>query len=97
MELGCIDSSRVMFMPESGLMGSVMGVEYILVRMGAAMLGSSSGVLNMDLVIITSGKLVSDLCFRYVLRTSLVIVYDEILTFGVDTITGERVVLWYTF
>ena len=56
MELGCIGSSLVMFMLESGLMGSVMGVEYILVRMGAGMLGSSSGVSNMDLVIIISGK-----------------------------------------
>lgn len=56
MALGCIGFLRVMFMPVSGLMGNVMGVEYILARTGAGMSGSSSGVLNMVLVIIISGK-----------------------------------------
>ena len=80
MELGCIGSSPVMFMPESGLMGSVMGVAYILARMEVGMLGSLSGVSNMDLVIINSGKsLLSsltymkrmDMCFDF-----HVLVYD---------------------
>lgn len=56
MGLGCIGSTLVMCMLENGLMGSVMGQESILVRMGATMLGNSSGVLNTGLVIIISGK-----------------------------------------
>lgn len=56
MGLGCIGSTLVMCMLESGLMGSVMGVEFILVRTGASMLGNSSGVLNMGLAVTISGK-----------------------------------------
>jgi hypothetical protein len=56
MGLGCIGSTPAMCMLESGLMGSVMGVEFILVRMGASMLGNSSGVLNMGLVVTISGE-----------------------------------------
>jgi hypothetical protein len=56
MGLGCIGSTPVMCMPESGPMDSVMGVEFILVRMGASMLGNSSGVLNMGSVATISGK-----------------------------------------
>ncbi len=56
MGLGCIGSTLVMSMLENGLMGSVMGVESILVRMGAIMLGNSSGVLNMGLVDTISGN-----------------------------------------
>lgn len=56
MELGCTGFTLEMFMLESGLMGSVMVVEFILVRMVAAMLGNSSGVSNMDSVNIISGN-----------------------------------------
>ena len=37
MDLGCIDFTQVMFMLESGLMDSLMGVEFILVRMVVGM------------------------------------------------------------
>lgn len=52
--LGCIGFTLVMSMLGSGLMGKVMGVEFTLARMGAAMLGNSSGVSNMALVITIS-------------------------------------------
>ena len=57
MELGCIGFIQVMFMLGSGLTGSVMDVECILVRMAAIMWGSSSGVSSMGLVITISGEL----------------------------------------
>ncbi|KAL4294741.1 hypothetical protein AHAS_Ahas18G0258400 [Arachis hypogaea] len=38
-----------MFMPGSGRVGRAMAVEFILVMMGASMLGSSSGRLSMVL------------------------------------------------
>lgn len=55
MGLECIGFILEMFMLENGLMDRVMGVEFTLVRMGVDMLGSLSGVLNMDLAIIISG------------------------------------------
>lgn len=50
MVLGCIDFILAMYMLGSGLVGKVMGVEYIHVRMEAAMLENSSGVLSMGSV-----------------------------------------------
>lgn len=41
----------------NGLMDKVMGVEFILVRMGAGMLVNLSGELSMALDITTSGNL----------------------------------------
>lgn len=56
MGLGFTDSTQGMSMQGSGLMGSAMAVEFILAKMGAAMLGSSSGVSNMDWVTTILGK-----------------------------------------
>lgn len=47
---GCTGFTLAMFMLGSGLMGRVMAVEFIHAKMGAVMLGSSSGVLNTGLV-----------------------------------------------
>lgn len=54
--LGCIGFIRGMFMQANGPMDRVMGVVFILVRMVAVMLGSSSGLLNTDLDIIILGN-----------------------------------------
>ncbi|KAA8525957.1 hypothetical protein F0562_007943 [Nyssa sinensis] len=54
MGLGFIGFTLVMSMLVSGLMGSVMGVECTLVRMGAAMLESLSGASNTGLVVTIS-------------------------------------------
>jgi len=55
MALVFIGFIRVMFILENGLMDRVMGVVFILVKMGVDMLESLNGVLNMVLVIIISG------------------------------------------
>lgn len=57
MVLGCIDFILAMYMLGSGLVGKVMGAEYIHVRMEAAMLENSSGVLSMGSVTTISGNL----------------------------------------
>ena len=54
--LGCIGFTQAMFMPENGLMGKAMGVEFIPATMEADSLGNSSGASNMGLVIIISGS-----------------------------------------
>lgn len=53
-ESGSTGSTLAMFMLGSGPVGSAMGVEFTLVRMGVSMLESSILVLNMDLGIIIS-------------------------------------------
>lgn len=55
-DLGCIGFIREMFMLGSGLVDRVMGVEFIPVRMGAGMLGNSSGVSSMALATTISGN-----------------------------------------
>jgi hypothetical protein len=55
MDLVFIGFIQVMFILVNGLMDRVMGVVFILVKMGVDMLESLNGVLNMDLVIIISG------------------------------------------
>lgn len=54
MDLVFIGFIQVMFILVNGLMDRVMGVVFILVKMGVDMLESLNGVLNMDLVIIIS-------------------------------------------
>lgn len=61
MGLGYIGVTLATFMLGSGLMGSVMGVECKLVRMGVDMLGSSRGVSSMALVITITGIVYSTL------------------------------------
>ena len=78
MDLECTGSILVMFMPENGLMGSVMGVEFILVMMEVNMLGSSSGALSMALVITISGESLI-LVFGYVWVNSSYII-DLVVT-----------------
>lgn len=56
MGLGFTDSTQGMSMLGSGLMASAMAVEFILAKMGAAMLGSSSGVSSMEWVTTILGK-----------------------------------------
>lgn len=56
MDLEFIGSILVMFMQESGPMGRVMDVEFILVRMGADMLVNLSGESNMALAITILGN-----------------------------------------
>lgn len=56
MDLGSIGFILVMFMLGNGLMGRVMGVEFIHVRMGAVMLGNSSGASSMGLATTISGN-----------------------------------------
>jgi len=58
---------RVMFILENGLMDRVMGVVFILVKMGVDMLESLNGVLNMVLVIIISGLFSFCSCFLLLL------------------------------
>lgn len=47
-------------MQGNGLMGRVMGVEFIPVRMGVDMLGNSSGVSSTALVTTISGNFATD-------------------------------------
>lgn len=56
MGLGCTGFTLVMYLLGSGVMGSVMGVGFTLVRMGAGMLESSSGASNTVLVTTISGE-----------------------------------------
>lgn len=60
---GCIDFTLVMCMLGSGVRGSVMGVEFILVRMGAGMLGSLGGASNTGSVTTISGTFPISLLF----------------------------------
>lgn len=57
MALVCIGFILAMSMLENGPMGRVMGVEFIPVRMAAAMLGNSNGVLSMGSATTISGNL----------------------------------------
>ena len=52
----CIGFILAMSMLENGPMGRVMDVEFIPVRMAAAMLGNSNGVLSMDSATTISGN-----------------------------------------
>ena len=60
---GCIDFTLVMCMLGSGVRGSVMGVEVILVRMGAGTLESSGGASNTGSVTTISGRFLKYLLF----------------------------------
>lgn len=62
MVLECIGFTLVMFMLGNGLMGRLMGVEFIPVRMGVDMLGNSSGASSMALVTTISGKFGNGVC-----------------------------------
>lgn len=55
MGLGFIGSIQVILMPENGVMGRVMGLEFKLALMLAAMLVCSSVGSSMALVATTSG------------------------------------------
>lgn len=55
---GCIDFIPVMCMLGNGVTGRAMGVECILVRTGAGMLGSSSGESSTGLGITILGKMI---------------------------------------
>lgn len=65
MVLGFIDFILVMYMLGSGLVGKAMGAEYIHVRMEAAMLENSSGVLSMGSVTTISGNVPLVDCVDY--------------------------------
>lgn len=80
MEWGSIGSTVVMCMVVSGIMDSVMGLESTLAMMGAAMLGSSNGVSNMDTDSTISGLF---LFFQFTICTdALVTMFQNVLHFS---------------
>lgn len=54
--MGFIGFTPGICMVVSGLRGSVMGVEFIVVKMGASIVGILKAELNMELVTTISGK-----------------------------------------